>query len=407
MERAEKTAWFAILTNLGLVGIKSFLAVISGSMAIKADAIHSLTDVLSSVIILLGIKTSRRKTRSFPYGLYKLENLIALGTSFLILLAGYEIISEAMVSHALAQPKEIPLALLGILLTIIITGAFSRYELKVGRETGSPSLMADARHIWTDMLSSLVILVSLLGSSVGWKVDQYAAVIVALFIGRAALSVLIDSVRVLLDASLDQDSLAQIRKIVLADPRIVDINELRARNAGRYKFVELDLTLRIKDLEKGHRVIEEIKQRIKTSLKNVDHVSAHYEPQQKDHLMLAIPLQDGLETISDHFGEAPSFRLIKLRSSDGTIAADSVLTNPFVHEPKAKGIKVANWLLEQGLDMLIIHQALDGKGPAYVLGNSEVEILVVSEMNAARALDILKADIGPRFASRPKTRAAD
>ena len=392
MEKAEKTAWFAILTNLGLVGIKSFLAIVSGSMAIKADAIHSLTDVLSSVIILLGIKTSRRKTRRFPYGLYKLENLIALGTSFLILLAGYEIVREATGARLVDQPRQILLALLGILLTIVITGLFSRYELKVGKETGSPSLIADARHIWTDMLSSFVILASLLGNAVGWNVDRYAALIVVLFIGRAAFAVFLDSIRVLLDASLDQDSLDQIRKIVLADPRIVAVNELRARNAGRYKFVELDLTLRVKNLEKGHRVVEEIKQRIKGSLKNVDHVSAHYEPQKKDHLILAIPLAGDLQSISEHFGEAPFFRLIKMQTTHGTITADSVLSNPLVHETKGKGIKVANWLLEQGLDVLIVHKALDGRGPAYVLGNSEVEILVVLETDAETALNTIKSN---------------
>ena len=401
MEKAEKTAWFAILTNSGLVGIKSFLAVISGSMAIKADAIHSLTDVLSSVIILLGIKTSRRKSRDFPYGLYKLENLIALGTSFLILLAGYEIVREAIGTHMADQPRQISLALLGILLTIVITGLFSRYELKVGTETGSPSLIADARHIWTDMLSSLVILASLLGNAVGWNVDRYAALIVVLFIGRAAFAVFLDSIRVLLDASLDQDSLEQIRRIVLADPRVVAVNELRARNAGRYKFVELDLTLRVKNLEKGHRVVEEIKQRIKSSVKNVDHVSAHYEPQKKDHLILAIPLAGDLQSISEHFGEAPFFRLIKIQTTNGTITADSVVANPLVHETKGKGIKVANWLLEQGLDLLIVHKALDGRGPAYVLGNSEVEILVVSETDPETALNTIRSSLNSQGAASP------
>ena len=401
MESSEKTAWLSILTNTLLVGIKSTLALVSGSLAIKADAIHSLSDVVSSVVILIGIKISKRQTRNFPYGLYKVENLVALVTSFLILLAGYEILSEVFAGSPRILPAHIPLAIAGIGLTILITWWFSRYELKKGEETGSPSLVADARHIWTDMLSSLVILASLLGSAIGLAVDRYAALIVVVFIGRTAFMIFFDAVRVLLDASLDYDSLDRIRQIVLADPRVVDINELRARNAGRYKFVELDLTLRIKELEKGHRVTEEIKQRVKSGVNNVDHVLVHYEPQKKDHLLLAIPLEDDRRTISEHFGEAPFFRLVTLLPGDGTITADSILTNPLVHEAKAKGIKVANWLLEQGLDMMIVRTELDGKGPGYVLGNAEVEILVVPETDADTALATIKAELGRPTPSFP------
>lgn len=393
METSEKTAWLSILTNLTLVGIKSVLAALSGSLAIKADAIHSLSDVVSSTIILIGIKISKRSSRSFPYGLYKVENLVALGTSFLIFFAGYEIVTAVFSGPPRLLLAQIPLAVAGIGLTILIAWLFSRYELKKGQETGSPSLVADARHIWTDMLSSVVILVSLLGSALGFAVDRYAALVVVAFIGRAAFIILLNSVRVLLDASLDHASMNRIREIVTADPRVVNINELRARNAGRYKFVELDLTLRVRELERGHLVSEEIKQRIKKGLENVDHVLIHYEPCQKDNLILGVPLCGDRQTISEHFGEAPFFRLLTVHPHDGTITADSVLTNPLVHEAKAKGIKVANWLLEQGLDMMIVLKELGGKGPGYVLGNAEVEILVVTETDADTALATIKAEL--------------
>jgi cation diffusion facilitator family transporter len=154
MESSEKTAWLSIFTNLLLVGIKTAVAMISGSLAVAADAIHSLADVVSSAIILIGIKISERPAPGFPYGLYKVENLVALGTSFLILVAGYEIIKTVFVSPGRPLPSQIPLALAGVGATIVITLLFSRYELKKGRETGSPGLIADAQHIRTNMLSS-------------------------------------------------------------------------------------------------------------------------------------------------------------------------------------------------------------------------------------------------------------
>jgi len=386
MESSEKTAWLSILTNLLLVGIKTAVALISGSLAVTADAIHSLSDVVSSAIILIGIKISERPARGFPYGLYKVENLVAMVTSVLILFAGYEIIKVVFTGSSRPLPSQIPLAIAGISITILITWLFSRYELKKGRETGSPSLVADAQHIWSDMLSSLVILAALIGSAIGFAIDKYAAIIVVVFIARAAITILLDSVRVLLDASLDYASLDRIREIVLADPRVAEINELWARNAGRYKFVELDVTLRVNELEKGHRLSEEIQNRVKMEIAHVDRVLIHYQPQHRDLLTIGIPLAEDNQTISEHFGEAPFFRLLDFQRKEGKIVNEHLEENPFLHEEKAKGIKVANWLLENGLDVLIVHHDQAGKGPSYVLGNGGAEILLTGEANAAQAL---------------------
>jgi len=386
MEASEKTAWFSIGINSALVGIKAALAVMSGSLAIKADAIHSLSDVFSSVVILAGIKLSRRHSRQFPYGLYKVENLIALGVSLVIFYAGYEIAMEVFAGSTRIHPTHLPLAVVGIGLTIPVTWLFSRYETRVGQETGSPSLVADARHVWTDMLSSLVILASLLGSALGLALDRYAAFVVVVFIAWAAFRIFLDSVRVLLDASLDHESMNRIRETVLADRRVGKINELRARNAGRFKFVELELTLRVRELEKGHQVAEEIKNSIHLRLKNVDHVSVHFEPERKDHLTLGLPLCEDRQTISDHFGEAPFFRLLTVRREDGAITEDSLLGNPFAQVKQGKGIMVANWLLEQGLDQIIVNQDLGSKGSGLALTNAGAEIRVVTEKNAEKIL---------------------
>ncbi|MFH2123891.1 MAG: cation diffusion facilitator family transporter [Pseudomonadota bacterium] len=394
MESSEKTAWLSIVTNLLLVGIKTSVAWFSGSLAVTADAIHSLSDVISSAIILIGIKISDRSTRNFPYGLYKVENMVAMATSVLILFAGYEIIKAVFITPATAIPAQIPLAMTGIGATILITWIFSRYELKKGRETGSPSLIADAQHIRTDMLSSLVILMALLGSGAGLPLDKYAAVIVVLFIARSAVTIFLDSVRVLLDASLDHGSLTRIRELVLADPRVAEINHLWARNAGRYKFVELDLTVRATELEAGHRISEEIENRVKMEIAQVDRVLIHFQPRLRQQLTIGIPLAEDRMTISEHFGEAPFFRLLSMERAEGKIIEDTLLPNPYLQEEKAKGIKVAGWLLEHGLDLLISSHDHSGKGPGFVLGNGGVEILLTRETNAEKALAEVESRLG-------------
>lgn len=397
MESSAKTAWLSILVNLLLVGIKTFVVFISGSLAVTADAIHSLSDVVSSTVILVGIKISERPAQGFPYGLYKVENLVAMITSILILFAGYEIIKAVFFVSARPLPTNIPWSIAGIVSTILITWLFSRYELKIGKKTGSPSLIADARHIWTDTLSSLVILLAFIGSAIGFAIDKYAAVIVVAFIARSAIIILIDSVRVLLDASLDFSSMTRIREIVLADPRVAKINNLWARNAGRYRFVELDVTLRVSELEKGHQVSEEIENRVKTEIGQVDRVLIHFQPMEQKIRIFGLPLCEDKLTISDHFGEAPFFRLLQVQGKEITITGESLLANPYLYEEKAKGIKVANWLLEHNLDVLIVHHDQAGRGPGFVLGNAGAEILLTQETSVEKALVRVAEDLGYRI----------
>jgi len=386
METSEKTAWMSILVNLALVGIKAGITLASGSLAVKADALHSLTDVLSSAIILIGIKISKRSSRAFPYGLYKVENLVALGTSVLIIGVGYEILQEIFTGPAKPLPTEIPLAITGTAVTIVIAWLFSRYELRIGLQTGSPSLVADARHIFTDVLSSVVILAALAGSAIGFALDRYAAVVVVLFIGRSALTIFLDSIRVLLDASLDFASQNKIRELVLSDSRVLAINELWARNAGRYKFVELDLILSVKDLQRGHLIANELENRIKMEIPQVDRVLIHYQPRPKEQLTCAIPVVADQRTVSGHFGEAPFFRLFIVDDTGGEVIEERRLQNPCLDEEKAKGIKVANWLVENGTDILITPQDQSGKGPGFVLGNAGVEILLTRETDCGKAV---------------------
>ncbi|WP_176761293.1 cation diffusion facilitator family transporter [Desulforhopalus singaporensis] len=392
IETSERVAWLSILVNLVLVSIKTALAFLSGSIAVRADALHSLADVLSSIIIIIGIKISKRSSRAFPYGLYKVENLVALVTSVLIVFAGYEIIKKVFDSRQ-SIPTDIPLTCAGIIGTIIIAWLFSRYELKVGLQTKSPSLIADSRHILTDVLSSVVILAAMVGSAIGFALDRYAAVVVVLFIGRAAIRIFLDSVRVLLDASLDFDTLSKIRDLVLADARVLEINGIWGRNAGRYKFVELDISLHVQELQKGHRISEELENRIKLAIPEVDRVLIHYQPRTKKHLVYGIPLAEDKKTISDHFGEAPFFRLCCLENSGGGVVNEQVLVNPYCKESKAKGIKVAKWLLENNMDILLTHQDQSGKGPGFVLGDGGAEILLTSEVDSNKAIAAVQEEM--------------
>jgi len=124
LERSEKTTLLSIILNTSLTLIKYILAVLSGSVGLMADAIHSLTDVISSASVLMGIKLSKRRSKTFPYGLYKVENLVSLAMSLLIFLAGYEIVRETFTHRIPLMVERIPWAIGGVILAILATYFF-------------------------------------------------------------------------------------------------------------------------------------------------------------------------------------------------------------------------------------------------------------------------------------------
>ena len=107
MEKGQKVAFLAIGVNLLLFGMKYLFAELSGSMALKAEAIHSLSEVIASSTVFTGLIIAKRKTRSFPYGLYKVENLVSVAVALAIFYAGYEIAAEACLAY-LNQDNNFP-----------------------------------------------------------------------------------------------------------------------------------------------------------------------------------------------------------------------------------------------------------------------------------------------------------
>jgi cation diffusion facilitator family transporter len=329
MGKDQKVALLAIGVNLVLFGLKYLFAGLSGSMALKAEAIHSLSDVIASSTVFAGLIIAKRKTRSFPYGLYKVENLVSVVVALAIFFAGYEIALEAITGGP-SSLQNLGITIASVFCAMVITFGFSRYEARVGAEIESPSLIADARHMWVDMLSNTVVLAGLLSSLAGFNFDRIAAFIVVFFIAWAGSKILVDGIRVLLDASLDYQTLSLTEKFILDEPRVIEIQNLIGRNSGRYKFIEASIVLKTHDLDKANFIAHRIEANIKKQITNVDRALIHFEPTQKEALIYALPLKGAKQTqISPHFGEAPYFSLIKVRVKDKKAIEQKIIENPF------------------------------------------------------------------------------
>jgi cation diffusion facilitator family transporter len=380
----QRVALYAFLLNLGLALMKGALAFFSNSLAVAAGAIDSGADAVASVVLYGGLKLSTRKSPSFPSGLYKIENLISVIVAFFILFTGYEI-ARKVLRQAVAAPEISSTIVVLLAGAVAATYLFGRYAGSVGRRTASPTLIAEGRHRQVDVLSSIVVLASVLPGYFGWEfslfglsIDQIAAGVVLVFIVRAGWELLSDGMRVLLDASIDFETLDQIRKILEGHPMVVKVQALTGRNAGRFRFLQTSVIMRTDDLEKAHQISESLERDIREKIPHVERVMIHYEPRARTHARIAIPLADPSGIISDHFGEAPYFLLATIRLADREAEKKEVIPNPHRAVETAKGIRVAEWLVQQKVDQVFMREDLSHKGPGYVLGNAGVRTVTTA-----------------------------
>lgn len=391
-KQIHRVAGFSFLLNLLLAVMKTILAIFSGSLAITASAIDSGTDAIASLAIYAGIKLSTKKTRSFPLGLYKLENVASVVIALFIFIAGYEIIREIF-----SQSDHLPnISLSYILLLSAATVAiflFGQYALFIGLRTESPALIAEGRHRQVDVLSSIVVLISVClnffdihFSIHGIGIDHIGAALILIFIIRSGWDLLSDGMRVLLDASIDVNTLSTIREIILSEPMVSEISSLIGRSAGRFRFIQTTITLKTENLETAHRISEEIQQNIQDHVKNIEKVVINYGPEIRTHIHIALPLHDKTGRISQHFGEAPLFAFYHLRTDDHAIETMEMFENPHQFMDTAKGIRVAEWLVKMEVNHVGIKEDVSKKGPGYVLSNSGIKLHVISAKTADEAL---------------------
>ena len=369
---------YSLLVNLGLVAAKLTLSFITGSIALRADAIHSAVDIFGSLALIAGLILANRRSRDFPYGLYKIENVVSVIISVLLFVTAYEIAREAIVGESSAVPYGgWVLGVVGAL--VLVPLLFSRYEVRVGEKYNSPSLVADGKQFRADVLSSSIVFFALLAQYFGFPLDRIAAGIVALFIVRAGWGLMWTSMRVLLDASVDSKTLGDIRAIIEAEPTVTSIHQLTGRNSGRYVFVEATIALRVADLKQAHLVTERLEHSIKEAQCCVDRVLIHFEPEEKSEVRYAVPLANRQGDISPHFGEAPHFALIDFDREQKRITGREIVDNPHAGLKKGKGIEVARFLLEHKPDIIASREELSGKGPGYAFADAGVETVQIKE----------------------------
>ncbi|KPK36264.1 MAG: hypothetical protein AMK70_02945 [Nitrospira bacterium SG8_35_1] len=360
--------------NISFTAVKYLLYLFTGSSALLAETVHSLTDVIGSMLVVGGIYLSEKKSKQFPWGLYKVENLAAVLSAGLIFVSAYEIVK--MIYHPPSESlKNLNITLIVLFSMVFPIILFSRFEAKKAKLLNSPSLMADAENWRMDLAPLAVVALGIAAAKFSYAfMDRIAALVVLVIVVRAGYGILKDSMKSLLDASVDKSTQNAIMNLIKRFPEVKEIVSLNARNSGRFIFVETDLRLSSKKLKDAHLIANNIEMEIKRHIPFVEKFIIHYEPERKDYQRFAVPLATRDGEISEHFGGAPFIALWDERLPDKTILSRKVLDNPFSEMEKGKGIKLAELLVEQEIDILYTKEDFEGKGPHYVLSDAEVEV---------------------------------
>ena len=394
--RVQRVAFYAILVNVALAALRGYLAHLSGSLAVVAVTVDAAIDVAAALLLWGGLKLSARKTKNFPYGLYKVENVIQVVVALLIFVVAAEILRQAFTSTSSSVTVS-ALVIGGMAISTVAILALSVYMAREGKKSGSPALMAEARHRWIDVVASAVVFLALVSAYLGFPVDRLAAGLVAAFIIYSGWGLLRDGMRVLLDASLDQETLAQVRRTVESDPAVCEVRSLVGRSSGRYRFLELIIAVRTENLEKAHAISTRVEKRVRAEVARVDRVIIHCEPLIRTHLRVAVPLVDLGGTVSSHFGEAPFFARLVVRLDTGELEEQQIRANPQGRAEKSRGILVAEWLVKDKIDLVIQREQL-GKGPEYAFQDAGVEVEVWDVTKLPDVIDRLRTEIA-RFHS--------
>jgi cation diffusion facilitator family transporter len=371
--KLERWGWYSVLVNVLLASLHGLIAWMSGSLAVFAELVHNLIDLLGAVAVLVGIRLAARTSRAFPYGLYKIESLVAVGLAGLVLLTAYEVARDAL----FAPPGDLNAEpwMFGLLvLTTAVPLIFSHFQMRVGLAGHSPALIADAREYRVHAFTTGLAIVGLASQWLGMPLDRLAAGLIVVAVLKTAWDLLADAMRVLLDASLEAETLSAIRAVIEADPMVTQLNWVTGRNAGRYHFVEAGLSLRATSRKKVEVALRRIENAVRKAVPRIERLVVQLEPAASADACYALPLAEVDGPISEHFGEAPYFVILTLRGDDQSLVERRVVSNPYRTLERGKGIRVAEWLIGQKVDVVLSREVLHGRGPAYVFRDAGVEL---------------------------------
>ena len=282
---AMRVSGVSIAVNLLLSLAKLAAGLIARSGAMISDAVHSASDIFSTVIVMIGVRLSGKAAdREHPYGHERMECVAAIVLAVVLLITGLAIgwsgAQKLLSSQRDALPVPGLLALLAAVVSIAVKEGMFWYTRYHARRLGSPALMADAWHHRSDALSSIGALVGIAGARMGLReLDPLASVVICAFIAKAAFDIFRDAVDKMVDHSCDPATEKAIRGCVEGHDQLRRVDLLRTREFGNRIYIEMEIAVDGElPLRQAHAVAERVHDEIEQRFPKVKHIMIHVNP---------------------------------------------------------------------------------------------------------------------------------
>ena len=278
-----------ILVNILLFAVKMAAGLIGRSGAMVSDAIHSLSDVLSSLVVILGIRMAHQDSdKEHPYGHERFECVAAIILSVLLFITGIGIGLNGVRKILSDSPGslEIPhtMALAAAILSILIKEGMYWYTRAAAKKIGSSALMADAWHHRSDALSSIGSFAGILVARLGYPIlDPIACVVICIFIVKASIDIFREATCKMTDRACDDTILEELEEVILKQPGVLEIDLLQTRLFGDKFYVDVEISADGHvPLTEAHFIAHQVHDAIEQDFPLVKHCMVHVNPRQED-----------------------------------------------------------------------------------------------------------------------------
>ncbi len=283
VKTAVKVSTVSIILNIILSLLKLVAGIFGKSMAMLSDAVHSLSDVFGSIIVIIGVKISKKKEDSdHQYGHDRMECLASLALGAILFLTGalliYEGIKKIVSGTSISTPGQI--ALIAAIVSIVVKEGMYWYTKINANRINSDALKAEAWHHRSDALSSIGSLIGVAGAMLGLKIlDPVMGCVIGVVIIKVSYDIAKESVDKMVDKACDDDTVDALKKEVEKVPGVKELDIIKTRMFGTKIYVEIEISVDgnmiLKD---AHDIAEQVHDNIEKDFENVKHCTVHINP---------------------------------------------------------------------------------------------------------------------------------
>ncbi|WP_329888088.1 cation diffusion facilitator family transporter [Pseudoramibacter faecis] len=282
-QTAMRVSAVSVVVNLLLSGLKFLTGVAAHSGAMISDGVHSASDVLSTVVVMIGVNiANKEKDAEHPYGHDRMESVAALALAAVLMvtgaLIGWRGVQKMLDVRTVATPGM--LAMAAAIVSIGVKEWLYWYTIRAAKRIRSGALKADAWHHRSDALSSIGALIGIAGARMGVPIlEPIAQVVIALMVLKVAFDIAKDSVDRMIDRSVDQKTLDSIYRVVVHHPGVIRVDDLRSRTFGAGFYIDLEIAVDAQlNLQDAHAIAESLHDQLENQYPMLKHCMVHVNP---------------------------------------------------------------------------------------------------------------------------------